>query len=83
MEDGIYSGEAFRENILIPNLEQYEIITLSLDGGCGYGSSFLEEAFGGLVRHGHTATDLEGRLNLISAKNPHLIREIWKYIRSN
>lgn len=52
--DGPYSGEFFRENVLRPELasaiaskQQLKVI---LDGAPGYGSSFLEESFGGLVR---------------------------------
>lgn len=51
--DGKYSGEQFREDVLIPslaNLRSDEKITIILDGTRGYGSSFLEEAFGGLIR---------------------------------
>lgn len=46
---GPHSGEAFREKIL-EALKQNDIVTIILDGTEGYGSSFLEEAFGGLVR---------------------------------
>lgn len=51
---GSFSGEEFRDNILYPkfinSLKEKKVLTVNLDGGYGYGSSFLEEAFGGLVR---------------------------------
>jgi hypothetical protein len=52
--EGDYSGESFRREYLAP-LVQKAIseavkIHISLDGTAGYGTSFLEEAFGGLVR---------------------------------
>lgn len=51
---GPNSGEKFRDTILYPKfleaLEKNETLTVNLDGGYGYGSSFLEESFGGLVR---------------------------------
>lgn len=51
---GPNSGEKFRDEILYPkfieSLKFNENLTVDLDGGYGYGSSFLEEAFGGLVR---------------------------------
>lgn len=51
---GSFSGEEFRDKILYPKfikaLKENEILTVNLDGGYGYGSSFLEETFGGLVR---------------------------------
>ena len=52
--DGPFSGEWFRETVLIPVLRQAEQsrepVVVELDGTFGYGASFLEEAFGGLVR---------------------------------
>ena len=49
--DGPHSGERFRDDILIPALRTGEKVEVILDGAEGYGSSFLEEAFGGLVRN--------------------------------
>jgi hypothetical protein len=52
--DGPFSGEWFRETILRPafsnSLQSGEKLVVELDGTSGYGSSFLEEAFGGLIR---------------------------------
>jgi hypothetical protein len=78
--DGNYSGENFLNNLLSPALDKYRTVTVNLDGTFGYGASFLDEAFGGLVRRGHTASSLRGRLNLISTKNFHLPHQIWKFI---
>lgn len=54
VSDGEYSGEWFREEILAPALRkastESEALVVILDGTSGYGSSFLEEAFGGLIR---------------------------------
>lgn len=47
---GPFSGEDFREKFLIEPLRQGKTVTVELDGVRGYGSSFLEEAFGGAVR---------------------------------
>lgn len=46
---GPYSGEEFRDR-LISALSKGEKVKVILDGTEGYGSSFLEEAFGGLIR---------------------------------
>lgn len=45
------SGEAFRE-LIISRLKRSpgEVFEIILDGTEGYGSSFLEEAFGGIIR---------------------------------
>lgn len=52
--DGENSGEWFRDAILAPKLKaaisENEKLVVRLDGVAGYGSSFLEEAFGGLIR---------------------------------
>lgn len=50
--DGPYSGEAFRERFLVPALNKGEQIVVDLDDVAGLPSSFLEEAFGGLIRRG-------------------------------
>ncbi len=54
-EDGPNSGEWFRESVLVPALRaaiaDRKRLTVELDGVAGYGSSFLEEAFGGLIRN--------------------------------
>lgn len=51
---GPFPGEEFRDKILydkyIECLDKNEELIVDLDGGYGYGSSFLEESFGGLVR---------------------------------
>lgn len=47
---GPFSGEQFRKDFLIPPLKQGKTVLVELDGVRGYGSNFLEEAFGGAVR---------------------------------
>lgn len=78
-EDGPCSGQEFRDNLLFPLLEAGEQVCVSLDGTRGYGSSFLEEAFGGLVRRGLTHEQLR-RLLSFESERPGLIKEIWNYI---
>ncbi len=77
-EDGPYSGQKFREEILKPALEANKDITLELDGTRGYGSSFLEEAFGGLVRE---CIEREKVLAIkLVTSDESLIEEITEYI---
>lgn len=51
---GKFSGEAFRKELLAVALRraiaEKSVVVVKLDGAMGYLSSFLEEAFGGLVR---------------------------------
>lgn len=53
-DDGPFSGQEFLEVLLLPRflecIEKKEKLLIELDGGYGYGSSFLEEAFGGLTK---------------------------------
>lgn len=78
-DDGPYSGEEFRDRLLAPHLKNGEQVSVFLDGTRGYGSSFLEEAFGGLVRNGFAKEELRRLLSFDSAR-PGLIKEIWNYI---
>lgn len=82
-EDGDSNGTKFREEMLLPALAASEEIAIILDGVEGYGSSFLEEAFGGLVRvHGYKAEEIRKRVKIISEEDPSLITEIWSYVDS-
>jgi hypothetical protein len=54
-KDGPHSGQEFREDVLTPALTEAAHdpaikVVVDIDGAAGYGSSFLEEAFGGIVR---------------------------------
>lgn len=61
---GPKSGEEFRD-VLASHLTRGEPVTVVLDGVEGYGSSFLEEAFGGLVRMGRwSRADLQRMLRI-------------------
>ena len=80
--DGNFSGERFREELLRPALQKGNV-AVNIDGTEGYGSSFLDEAFGGLVRKGyHTAADLHARLTIECADPAFKLYAnlIWKYI---
>ncbi|MCY4003441.1 MAG: STAS-like domain-containing protein [Rhodospirillales bacterium] len=79
--DGPKSGEDFRERLLVPALRDHKQVRVQLDGVEGYGSSFLEEAFGGLVRiSGFDAQHLNGALE-IQTSDAGWKEEVWEYIR--
>ncbi|MEA1942188.1 MAG: STAS-like domain-containing protein [Pseudomonadota bacterium] len=79
--DGPYSGERFREEHLVPALNSEELVCVNLDGTEGLGSSFLEEAFGGLVRSNNLDyATLKDRLK-IETKSHLLEFEVWSYIK--
>lgn len=78
---GPNSGEAFRNEVLKPALELNEPIQVNLDNVFGYGSSFLEEAFGGLVRDGVSPVKMKELVkNLVSNDDPYLVEEITEYV---
>lgn len=80
ISDGPFSGEKFRQEFLLPALQNGSDVEVNLSGTLGFGSSFLEEAFGGLVRYcGLLASDLKKRLNIISPVKTYEQR-IWRYI---
>ncbi|UWR27354.1 STAS-like domain-containing protein [Sulfitobacter sp. S223] len=82
-KDGNRTGERFRNEFLKKFLdESEEEIKINLDGAVGYPSSFLEEAFGGLVRDGFTLEVLKKRLSITTteARKNRYIAQIWQYI---
>lgn len=82
--DGPYSGEAFREDYLIPALNDYDKVTVKIDGVMGYGSSFLEECYGGLTRSGFKLEQLKEKLSLVYEDEAYEMyaKEIWEYIEA-
>lgn len=86
IEEGDYSGELFRNETLEPAvrraLEEGTKLRIDLDGTAGYGTSFLEEAFGGLVRDcAITGADLLRTLEFVSQEEPYLVEDITGYIK--
>lgn len=79
-QDGPASGQRFREELLVPALRSGKNVSVDLDGAVGFGSSFLEEAFGGLVRvAGFRAPELRSRLTILSGLKTYRDR-VWRYI---
>lgn len=80
--DGPASGEEFRESVLIPALRENATIVIELDGTRGYPSSFLEEAFGGLVRRQHwSAAEFARKVKIrASAAFDIYVQDIQAYV---
>ncbi|MBI4800428.1 MAG: STAS-like domain-containing protein [Desulfarculus sp.] len=81
--DGGFSGELFRDDFLVPSLNEFDVVEVILDGAEGYGSSFLEESFGGLVREkGFSEADLKKRLVIVcsSPEFETYKEEAWQHI---
>jgi hypothetical protein len=57
------SGEVFRKQYLVPALNENDKVHIELSGYNRYGRSFLDEAFGGLIRsEGFTREELLKKL---------------------
>lgn len=84
-EDGAGNGTTFREKFLLPILQAGKKANVVLDGAAGYPSSFLDEAFAGLVRnHGFTADQVLATFHII-AQQPgfgRFIPLIESFVRS-
>ena len=80
--DSSCSAEALRDRIIIPALKEHSEVIIELDGTYGYSSSFLEEAFGGLLRAGYTSDYLNSSIKLSSKDDSSLILEINEYINN-
>ncbi|NRP11462.1 hypothetical protein XMM379_000632 [Aliiroseovarius sp. xm-m-379] len=86
--DGPFNGQRFREEILLPRYneakEAGKRLIVSLAGVMSFGSSFLEEAFGGMVRvEGINKKDFLDRLEIRSdrASDKRYIAAIREYIK--
>src|SRR5262245_3798188 len=74
-KDGPFSGQEVREDVLAPALQavrekEGDVVIVSLDGVAGYGSSFLEESFGGIVRANIMPPELLRKKLQIRASDP-------------
>lgn len=84
-DEGFFSGEVFREKVLEPKLKlalsQKEKLFIDLDGTAGYGTSFLEEAFGGLIRiNKYKHEEILNTIEIKSEEESYLIEDIYNYL---
>jgi hypothetical protein len=78
--DGPFSGQRFREEVLVPALQSGDQLVVDLTGALTFGSSFLEEAFGGLVRvHRFKPAELRDRIRIRTDLRTYSDR-IWRYV---
>ena len=84
--EGDYSGEFFRREILLFKIKQAmgenKKLFIDLDGTAGYGTSFLEEAFGGLIREDNIPYDvIVSIVEFKSDEEEYLIEDIQEYLK--
>ena len=74
---GAHSGEALRHKLVGVLAKHAGKVVVDLDGTKGIGSSFIDEAFGGLVRkEKKSKDDLLGRFEFRSTIDPSYVAEI-------
>ncbi|MBT3399664.1 MAG: STAS-like domain-containing protein [Rhodospirillaceae bacterium] len=78
--EGDFSGEQFRQDFLVPTLRIGEKTVIDLNDTEGYGSSFLEEAFGGLIREEHFSLSTLKALIELMSRDETWIAQIWSYV---
>jgi hypothetical protein len=81
-EHGPFNGERFRREFLLPPLRAGEAVEVDLDGARGLSPSFLEEAFGGLLREGFNVADVLRRVTIVSDRDPSFVSQIQDYMRA-
>ena len=84
--EGAHSGEEFRTNILSrmvrDAIQSGDTLVIDLDGVQGYGTSFLEESFGGLIRDDKLDyNDIVRHIEIISNEEPYLKDDIEGYLK--
>lgn len=83
ISEGEFSGELFRQQLLLPKYEEAikknEKLEIDFDGAFGYPPSFLDEAFGGLVKILNKKSILEN-ISIISNDDLTIERRIKKYV---
>jgi hypothetical protein len=87
IREGKHSGELFRNEILRPAIEEAirsnQKLVVDLDGTAGYGRSFLEESFGGLIRIDRMDySSIKKVLEVVSTEQPILKEKIDTYLKS-
>lgn len=78
---GPFNGARFRDELLLPHLKSGEEICVDLSGLDGKTPSFLDEAFGSLVKFGFTEQQLRERLHLVASDDDVVVGETWSYVR--
>ncbi|WP_394524331.1 STAS-like domain-containing protein [Lacrimispora sp. JR3] len=84
-DEGDFSGEEFRESILLPEYEKVENtdnkLKINFDNCFGFATSFLEESFGGLVRK-YKKKNVLSHIEIISNDDETIPKLIRNYVEA-
>ncbi|MGM0769960.1 MAG: STAS-like domain-containing protein [Pseudomonadota bacterium] len=80
--DGPNSGQRFRDEFLAPALKEGEPVVVDLSGYNRYGPSFIDEAFGGLIRKsGIDYKTIENLLTIQHDQDEYYVALAWSRIK--
>lgn len=84
-DEGAFSGEEFRETILLPKFNEAQAtsqkLEINFDNCFGFATSFLEEAFGGLVRL-HKKKNVLKTISIVSNDDETIPTLIERYVKA-
>lgn len=85
IKEGKYSGEEFRDSILKEKIYEAEKLgdklIIDFDGCYGFSTSFLEEAFGGMVRV-YKKVNILDFIDIVSREDETIEPLIKKYVKA-
>lgn len=73
---GEFSGEEFRDDLLVPALRNHDRVILDLNGASGFASSFIDEAFGANLDRQVGGAMVESKLAIDLKDDPTALRAI-------
>jgi STAS-like domain of unknown function (DUF4325) len=81
--EGPFSAEEFWATLLRSRFETAvaggAVLLIDMDGVAGYGTSFVEETFGGLARAYGTET-VRRHLQVKCEQDDFILEEVWEYV---
>lgn len=73
-----WSGEEYRDKVLIPALDSSDIVEVNLDGVHGYGSGWLSEVFEALIEK--RGPDVRSRIRLTSTQFGYRVDQVYQWM---
>lgn len=85
--DGPWSGEKFREDYLVPLIQQAisenKKLLINFDNVSMSASSFIHEAFSGLIVHKHFTKEQLINTLVIESERTAIVESIYEYLNQN
>lgn len=75
-KNGPFSGEMFRDDVLLPLIKEADVLEIDLTGVKGLPSSFLDESFGEVAKR-LGIDSVKARLKLECEDDPLMVDVIW------